>query len=72
MILDGATAAERTAEASAFLAGFIAAKLLFTVVFAALVGWGRSMAGERLTRVANLLCVVTLAWFALSPVLRAL
>jgi L-lysine exporter family protein LysE/ArgO len=69
-IVGGATAAERSAEAGAFLAGFIAADLLFTVVFAGLIRWGRGVVGGRLAPAANLLCVATLIWFALGPFIR--
>lgn len=63
--------ASRLAGAGAFVAGFVVADLLCTVAFAAVVGWGRGLAGERVVRTANLLCGVTMLWFALTPLVRA-
>jgi L-lysine exporter family protein LysE/ArgO len=67
-----ATAAARIAGTTSFLCGFIAADLLFMAAFATLVGWGRGVTGGRFTRAANLLCVATLAWFALNPIIGAI
>jgi threonine/homoserine/homoserine lactone efflux protein len=71
-VLSDATATERIARASAFLAGFVVAHLLFTAIFAGMVGWGRGVVGSRLVPAANLLCVATLIWFALGPLIRGM
>jgi threonine/homoserine/homoserine lactone efflux protein len=70
-VLGSTTTATPTAV-SAFIAGFIVAHLLVTALLAVLVGCGRSVGGGGWLRMANLACVVPLAWFAVSPLLRAM
>jgi L-lysine exporter family protein LysE/ArgO len=71
-LLHGSSTAERTAQAIAFLLGFVIINVLFTLVYAVMVAWGRGMVGPRLMRGANLLSVATLAAFALRPLIGAM
>lgn len=71
-LLGSLSPGERFAQASAFVAGFICANLMLTAAYAAFVGVGRYVVGGRFMRAANLLFAVPLAWFALSPLIRAI
>lgn len=70
--LGGATSAGRAAAAGAFIAGFVVSHLMWTAALTVIVGCGRGVGGGRLTRMANLAAIAPLAWFALSPLVRAL